>query len=69
MSVLQELHKKRVVMDREWYSIRSLMGYDWAMFYFLLGGRSSEKRENLTQPQSSLLNSGASINVLSIGCA
>ena len=27
----------------EWYSLRSLLGYDWAMFYFLLGGREAGK--------------------------
>lgn len=49
MSVLNELHKKRVIMDREWYSIRSLMGYDWAMFYFLLGGREAGKSYAATE--------------------
>lgn len=28
---------------REWYSLRSILGYQWAMFYFLLGGREAGK--------------------------
>lgn len=29
--------------DREWYNLRSILGNDWAMFYFLLGGREVGK--------------------------
>lgn len=29
--------------DREWYNLRSILGNDWAMFYFLLGGREAGK--------------------------
>lgn len=29
--------------DREWYSIRSLLGYDWAKFYVILGAREAGK--------------------------
>ena len=32
----------------EWYSLRSLLGYDWAMFYFLLGGREAGKSYAVT---------------------
>lgn len=49
MSVLRELHKKRKVIDREWYSIRSLLGNDWAIFYFLLGGRETGKSYAATE--------------------
>lgn len=34
--------------DREWYDIRSLMGNDWAIFYFLLGGREVGKSYAVT---------------------
>jgi hypothetical protein len=29
--------------DREWYNLRSLLGYDWAMFYIILGAREAGK--------------------------
>ena len=29
--------------NSEWYSLRSLLGNDWAMFYFLIGGREAGK--------------------------
>ena len=29
--------------DREWYSLRSILGNDWAMFYCILGGRMTGK--------------------------
>lgn len=35
--------------DREWYNLRSILGNDWAMFYFLLGGR--EARQELRHHQ------------------
>lgn len=28
---------------REWYELRSILGYSWAIFYFLLGGREAGK--------------------------
>lgn len=28
---------------REWYNLNSLMGNDWAMFYFMIGGREAGK--------------------------
>lgn len=34
---------KRKQIDREWYSIRSLLGVQWAFFYILLGGREAGK--------------------------
>lgn len=34
-------HKARI--NREWYSLRSLLGNDWAIFYLLLGGREAGK--------------------------
>lgn len=35
--------KKREMLNREYYSLRSLLGNDWAMFYFMLGGREAGK--------------------------
>lgn len=37
-----ELERNKVI-DREWYSIRSLLGYNWAEFFVLLGGREAGK--------------------------
>lgn len=34
-------HKTKI--NREWYSLRSLLGNDWAIFYMLLGGREAGK--------------------------
>lgn len=33
----------RKITNREWYSIRSILGCDWAMFFALLGGREAGK--------------------------
>ena len=35
--------KKKELMEREFYNIRSLLGYSWAMFFILLGGRQGGK--------------------------
>ena len=35
--------------DREWYSLRSILGNDWAMFYMLLGGREAGKSYAVTK--------------------
>ena len=39
---IQEQTKSKVI-DREWYSIRSLLGYNFAEIFALLGGRESGK--------------------------
>jgi hypothetical protein len=39
----QPSKKYQLFEDREWYNLRSLLGNDWAMFYFLLGGREAGK--------------------------
>lgn len=36
-------NRKRAIISREWYSLRSILGYAWAIFYFLLGGREAGK--------------------------
>lgn len=35
--------------DREWYSLRSILGNDWAIFYLLLGGREAGKSYCITK--------------------
>lgn len=40
--------KKKKVLEREWYSLRSILGYWWALFYFLLGGREAGKSYAVT---------------------
>lgn len=40
-SAAQAAHKAKV--NREWYSLRSLLGNNWAIFYLLLGGREAGK--------------------------
>lgn len=41
----EKRHRERMELlkQREWYSLRSILGYQWAMFYFLLGGREAGK--------------------------
>lgn len=41
----EKRHKELMeqLKQREWYSLRSILGYQWAMFYFLLGGREAGK--------------------------
>ena len=47
----QEKDKKRLELlkAREWYCLRSILGYQWAMFYFLLGGREAGKSYAVTE--------------------
>lgn len=35
--------ERRKQLNREFYSLRSLLGNSWAMFYFMLGGREAGK--------------------------
>lgn len=37
----EQMRKARI--NREWYSLRSLLGNTWALFYMLLGGREAGK--------------------------
>lgn len=41
--------KKMKYVNNEWYSLRSILGYDWAIFYFLLGGREAGKSYAVTE--------------------
>lgn len=43
MNKSQPSKKYQLFEDREWYNLRSILGNDWAMFYFLLGGREAGK--------------------------
>lgn len=43
----KQLERKRQI-DREFYSIRSLLGNDWAMLFVLLGGREAGKSYTVT---------------------
>ena len=40
---LEALKKSHEFRQSEWYGIRSLLGYNWAIFYVLLGARESGK--------------------------
>ena len=40
--------KKREMLNREWYSLRGMLSYCWAMFLFLLGGREAGKSYAVT---------------------
>ena len=40
--------RKAARMKREWYSLRSILGNDWALFYFILGGRMAGKSYAVT---------------------
>lgn len=41
--------KKEEMLNREWYSLRSLIGNDWAIFFFMLGGREAGKSYATTE--------------------
>lgn len=40
--------RKTAMLNREFYSLRSIIGYDWALFLFLLGGREAGKSYAVT---------------------
>ena len=40
--------KKMELVNREWYSLRSMLGYSWAFFLMLLGGREAGKSYAVT---------------------
>lgn len=46
--LLHQIGKKNKVLEREWYLLRSILGYWWAIFYFLLGGREAGKSYAVT---------------------
>ncbi len=50
-SIIRQLHREiahQHEISREWYSLRSMLGYSWALFLFLLGGREAGKSYAVT---------------------
>lgn len=45
----KQIETKKAVINREYYSLRSVLGYWWAMFIFLLGGREAGKSYAVTE--------------------
>lgn len=46
---VKALLKKKAKREAEWYSIRSLLGNQWALFYFMIGGREAGKSYATTE--------------------
>lgn len=46
---IKEQNKRKKLIDSEWYSCRSLIGNDWAIFLFMLGGREAGKSYSVTK--------------------
>ena len=42
------LARKKIFQRREWYSLRSMLGFSWAIFLMLLGGREVGKSYSVT---------------------
>lgn len=45
---MQQEAKRKKMLDKEWYTVRSILGYSWAIFYILLGGREAGKSYSVT---------------------
>ena len=45
---VRKLRKKQAERAAEWYSLRSILGYSWALFLMLLGGREAGKSYAVT---------------------
>lgn len=45
----KQKRKKEELLNREFYSLRSILGYSWAIFYVLLGGREAGKSYAVTK--------------------
>ena len=46
---VRKLRNKQAKKAAEWYSIRSLLGFSWAIFYFMIGGREAGKSYATTE--------------------
>lgn len=46
---LNAAKKKEILATREFYNLRSILGYDWAIFLLLLGGREAGKSYATTE--------------------
>lgn len=47
--MMNQRRKKQEVLNREFYLLRSILGNDWAIFFFLLGGREAGKSYSVTE--------------------
>ena len=47
--MMNQRRKKLEILDREFYLLRSILGNDWALFFFLLGGREAGKSYAVTE--------------------
>lgn len=47
-NIAKQFEKKKAKLNYEWYSIRSMLGYSWALFLMLLGGREVGKSYSVT---------------------
>jgi len=47
-NVVKKFRKKQALRNAEWYSLRSMLGYSWAIFLILLGGREIGKSYAVT---------------------
>lgn len=45
----KQFAKTNKLLNAEWYVLRSILGYSWALFYFLLGGREAGKSYAVTE--------------------
>ena len=48
-STMRFRQKKAQMLDKEWYSTRSIFGNTWAYFFILLGGREAGKSYNVME--------------------
>lgn len=46
--MLNAERRAQFLKEREWYVLRSILGFSWAMFIFLLGGREAGKSYSVT---------------------
>ena len=46
---VRKLRNRQAKKAAEWYSIRSLLGYSWSIFYFMIGGREVGKSYATTE--------------------
>ena len=49
LNEINRIKKKQEVLNYEWYKVNSILGYSWAIFYFLIGGREAGKSYALTK--------------------
>lgn len=47
-NVVKKFRKKQAKRNAEWYSLRSVLGYSWAIFLMLVGGREAGKSYAVT---------------------